>query len=173
MLTVYEAIVPGWIQLLTGLQGVLTKAEAHCEQTGAAQEDIAALKLAPDMFDFAFQVAQTRVHSVGAIAAARTGTFSPNRTPGPRDFAGMQAMIDAALADLAAIDPVDMEALSTRPMQFSNQDVTIKFTTVKDFFLGFSQPSFYFHVTTAYALLRAEGVEIGKRDYMGPLRVAK
>ena len=71
---------------------------------------------------------------------------------------------------MGSIEPVEVDAFVGRPMRFEFGERRMDFTA-EDFLLSFSQPNFYFHATTTYAILRMKGMEIGKRDYMGQLRL--
>jgi hypothetical protein len=170
MMTLYDAFVPGCLQILRSVSGLLTKAEAHCAEQSIAPETLIGAKLAPDMLDFAYQVKSCAVHSIGAIAGVRNGRFSPDRTPPPGSFAGLRTEIAEAINGLEALSPEEVEALSAAPMAFTIGEKLRWEFTGKDFLTSFSQPNFYFHATTAYAILRMKGVAIGKADYLGAVR---
>lgn len=169
-ISLHDAVIPTWLQLLGALDALIDKAAAHCEATGKSEEEIADLKLAPDMLDLAYQVKSAKVHSLGAIEGVRAGTFSPDRSEAPRTFAGMKALLAEATTALAAMDPAELDSYLGKPVEFRIGDRVLPFTA-ENFLLSFSQPNFFFHVTTAYDLLRMAGVEIGKRDYLGKPRI--
>jgi hypothetical protein len=112
------------------------------------------------------------VHSIGAIEAVRKGVFSPDMSPFPESFAALKARIAETLAALEAIEPSEIDAFVGRDMRFEFGERRIDFTA-EDFLLSFSQPNFYFHATTSYAILRWKGLPIGKRNFTGQLRVRK
>ncbi len=168
--TLHQAFVPTALQMLGGLDGLIDKAAAHCGEADKGEEDIACLKLSPDMFDFAYQVKSACVHSLGAIEGLRKGTFSPDTSHAPRSFADMKAMLAETIAALEALDPGELDTFLGKPMEFRMGEFVRPFTA-EDFLLSFSQPNFFFHVTTAYGLLRKEGLKIGKRDYLGAMRM--
>jgi len=168
--TLYKAFVPTCLQMLGSLDKLVDKAAEHCAEKGAGDEDVACLKLAPDMFDFAYQVRSACVHSLGAIEAVRRGTFSPDMGEAPRTFKAMKAALAETVAALEAMDPGELDTYLGKPMEFHIGDHVIPFVA-EDFLLSFSQPNFFFHMTTAYSLLRAEGLKIGKREYLGALRL--
>lgn len=170
MMTLYDAFVPNCLQLLGSVSGLLGKAEDFCGERSIPAENIINARLAPDMFDFAYQVKSCAVHSAGAIEGARAGNFSPDRSPPPDSFTALHACINNAVKRLEAVTVADMEALVDRPITFTIGDRFRLDFIGKDFLTGFSLPNFYFHVTTAYAILRANGVRIGKTDYLGALR---
>jgi hypothetical protein len=124
------------------------------------------------MLPFGYQVKSAVAHSVGAIAGTRAGSFSPDMTPWPTDFAGLHAAVRGAIAELQAIDRDTFDALAEADTHFVFGQTRMPFTGA-NFLLSFSQPNFYFHATTAYAILRAQGVKIGKRDFMGMPRMKR
>ncbi len=124
------------------------------------------------MLPFAYQVKSTVVHSLGAIVGVRNGVFSPDTSPPPADFATLKGRITETLATLAEIDPAEIDGFVGRNMRFAFGDHWIDFTA-ENFLLTFSQPNFYFHAVTAYDILRWKGVPLGKRDFLGRMRVSQ
>jgi uncharacterized protein len=169
-LSLYAATIPSYRQILGAVSGLLRTAQTFCANQGIEPAELIQARLAPDMLPFAFQVKSTAVHSVGAIAAVRAGVFSPDRTPAPETFAALEARIAETLAALEKIDPAEIESFVGREVRFEAPGRRLEFTA-EDFLLSFSQPNFYFHAATAYDILRWKGVAIGKRDFMGVLRL--
>lgn len=167
--SLYEAIVPSHQQILGSVVRWLDKAEAFDAEHPDAASIIEA-RLAPDMLPFGYQIKSTVSHSLGAINDVRQGHSSPDRTPWPTDFEGLRAKLAMAQAGLAEIAPEEMNGFVGRAMRFSFGDVSLDFTA-ENFLLSYAQPNFYFHATTAYALLRANGVKLGKTDFVGKARV--
>jgi len=170
--SLYAATVPSYLQILRAVSGLLDKAEAFCNQNGIASHEILQTRLAEDMLPFAYQVKSTAVHSLGAIDGVRRGVFSPDTTPPPENFAALKARIVETLASLEAIEPAEVDAFVGRDMRFAFGDRHVDFTA-ENFLLSFSQPNFYFHATTTYAILRWKGVPLGKRDFTGRTRVKR
>ncbi len=170
--TLYAATIPSYRQILGAVAGLLRTAEAFCTERGLAPAEIIQARLAADMFPFAYQVKSAAVHSIGAIEGVRQGVFSPDTTVPPDTFAALQERIASALAALEAIDPAEIEGFLGRPMRFVSGERKLDFTA-EEFLLSFSQPNFYFHATTAYDILRWKGIPIGKRDYIGKLRIQR
>lgn len=171
--SLHQALIPSFVQILKGLIRQIDKAEAHVASAGADAATLIHARLAPDMFDFAFQVKSASVHSLGAIDGVRRGWFSPDRSEPPATFDGLRARLAETIAALEAIEPDEIEAMIGRPMEFRfGEDVVIPYDA-EEFLLSFSQPNFYFHVSTAYALMRGFGVPLGKPDYLGPVRKKK
>ncbi|WBH15634.1 DUF1993 domain-containing protein [Sphingomonas radiodurans] len=170
--SLFDAVVPSNLQILGVVDGLIDKAEAFAKERGMAPAELIDARLAPDMLPFGYQVKSVAEHSRGGIDGVRGGNFSPSMTPWPTDFAGLHEKISAATAALEAIDRVDFDALADKDTQFSMGEMKMPFTGAH-FLLSFSQPNFYFHATTAYAILRAQGVKLGKRDFLGQLRMKR
>jgi hypothetical protein len=169
-LSLYEVTVPSFAQVIEALSGVLKKGEAHALEKGMRPDDWVSARLFSDMAPLSFQVKQAAHHSVGAIEATKKGVFSPDLTPPPGTFAELQAVVAETLAALAAYTPAEINALEGRDTRFQLGERVMPFTA-EDFLLSFSLPNFYFHATTAYDILRHNGVPLGKRDYMGRPRL--
>ena len=169
-LSLYDATIPSNLQILRALDGLLGKAEAFAAERGFAPETLIDARLAADMLPFGYQLKACAAHSVGGIEGVRGGSFSPDRSPWPTDFAGLHAVLRDAIATLEAIDRDEFDTLADTDTKFEFGTFVMPFTGA-NFLLSFSQPNFYFHATTAYAILRAQGVPIGKRDFMGTPRM--
>ncbi|WP_242098680.1 DUF1993 domain-containing protein [Sphingomonas sp. CROZ-RG-20F-R02-07] len=167
----YDAVVPSNLQVLAAIDTLLNKAEAFCAEHNRAESDLIESRLAPDMLPFGYQVKSCAVHSVGAIEGVRAGSFSPDRSAWPTDFAELHGLLQDAISTLKAVDRTEFDELVATDTQFAIGDTGIPFTGA-NFLLSFSQPNFYFHASTAYAILRAQGVKLGKRDFLGMLRIA-
>lgn len=168
-LSLYAVTVPTFQQMLGGLDRILDKAEAHCAEQGMAPETLIQARLIGDMHSFAYQIKSTVVHSRGAIEGVKAGLFQPDMTTPPDSFAGLKARVQDGIAWLDALAPDSVDALQGGDMQFGFGDRHIDFLA-EDFLLSFSLPNFYFHVTTAYDILRMQGVPLVKRDYLARMR---
>lgn len=171
-LSLHEAVVPSMLQILGSVNGLLDKLEAFAAERGVGSETLIEARLAPDMLPFGYQVKSCTEHSGGALTKVRDGVFTPSRAPWPADVAGLREKVAEAVTTLEAIDPADLDAMADRPMRFEMGELKLPFT-VAGFLLSFSQPNFYFHATTAYDVLRAQGVKLGKTDFLGRLRLAR
>jgi hypothetical protein len=170
--SLYDATVPNFLQQLGALDGIVAKAQQACNEGGATEAAIQEARLADDMLPFPYQVRWGPLHSIKAIEACRAGSFSPDMTPPPATFADQRAMLADAMASLKALDRAEIDGLLGKDIVFSVPSAGIELPfTAENFLLSFSLPNFYFHVTTAYALLRAAGIPIGKRDYLGAMRI--
>ena len=166
----YDAVVPTNLQMLVAIDALMGKAEAFCAQQGRTEADLIDARLAPDMLPLGYQVKSCVAHSIGGIEGAKAGNFSPDMAPWPTDFAGLRAHLQGGIASLNSIDRGGFEALANSDTQFTFGDMALPFTGA-NFLLSFSQPNFFFHATTAYAILRAQGVKVGKGDFMGRPRI--
>ena len=169
-LSLYDVTIPSFRQTLGAIAGLLVTAESFCAEKGLAPQDIIEARLAEDMLPFAYQVKSTAVHSLGAIEGVRRGVFSPDMTPPPQTFTALRSRIAETLAALEAIQPAEVEAFIGRDMRFEFRERRLEFTA-ENFLLSFSLPNLYFHAATAYDILRWKGAHIGKRDFMGKLRL--
>lgn len=168
-LSLHAALVPSWLQILGSGRNWLDKA-AGC---GMEEANVVDARLAEDMFPFSYQVKSMAVHSQGAIEAVRQGVFAPNFGEAlPSTLVELRERIDGAIAMLESVGEEELDSFVGRPMRFEIGEKRLDFTA-EDFLLSFSQPNFYFHATTAYGILRAKGVQIGKIDYLGKLRLAR
>jgi hypothetical protein len=169
-ITLYDATIPSYLQILGAVSGLLEKAEAHCAEKHVAPADIVQARLHPDMLPFAYQVKSTVTHSLGAIQALPKAAFSPDMSPYPESFAGLKEKVDSARAALERYTPNEINAYEGRDMRFSIKDNFQIDFTAENFLLSFSMPNLYFHATTTYDILRLKGVPLGKRNFMGKLR---
>ncbi|PAX07451.1 DUF1993 domain-containing protein [Sphingomonas lenta] len=170
-LSLHQALIPSFRQVVGAMEGLVDKAEAFAAERGRDPAELAGARLAPDMLPFSWQIKFVHGHSLGAIEGVRRGTFSPDRSPPPADLQALRALMRDTAAGLDALDPAELDALADRPMRFEMGEMRLPFTG-EGFLLSFSQPNFYFHAATAYDILRAEGVKLEKRDFLGRLRLA-
>ena len=145
---------------------------AHCKSANIDLAEIVEARLAPDMFAFRSQIVSVVHHSAGAIAGAKAGVFMPPSDKRPHDYAGLQQIVAEARDALKAVTPDEINALEGKDVTFVLGETKIPFTA-ENFLMSFSTPNLHFHATTAYDILRGKGVPVGKRDYMGPLRIKK
>lgn len=162
----YTASIPVLQQMLRALSEVLKKAEDHAAQKNIAPEALLQARLFPDMFPLARQVQIAADFSKG-IASRLAGAEVPSWPDGEAGFADLQALIAKALAHLESFTPEQFELSETREIVLRPGTPKEKKLTASAYLLHYGLPQFFFHVTTAYAILRHNGVEVGKRDYMG------
>ncbi|KPF80530.1 hypothetical protein IP88_00180 [alpha proteobacterium AAP81b] len=170
-ISLHAAFVPSARQIIGSCLGVLAKAEAHAAETGCGDAALIGACLAADMAPVPFQVRSVAAHSAGAVAGVRAGRFSPSFGEMPTDFAGLKAALVEADTALAATDEAELETFIGKPMIFALGTMELPFTG-DQFLLSFSQPNFYFHAATLYDILRNQGAKLGKRDFLGAMRMA-
>jgi uncharacterized protein len=164
--TMYQASVPVIVQLLGGLNGVLDKASAHTAAKKWDPSVVLNMRLYPDMFTLARQVRQACEQ---AMAPARVaGVELPKNPDIDNSFDEMKARIGRTLDLLKSLKPAQLDGQEdktvTIPMGGQPRDFK-----AQNYLYHFAFPNIYFHITTAYNILRHLGVEIGKRDFMGQM----
>ena len=170
--SLYDMSVASYLQTVTAVAGYLEKAAAFCAGQGLDTSEIANSRLFADMLPFRFQIVSVAHHSLGAIEGLKKGVFAPPGQTEPLDYQGLQKLIADTLEGLQRMNPTEVNALQGRDMVFQLRDRQIPFTA-ENFVLSFSLPNFYFHATTAYDILRTKGVPLGKRDFLGHLRLKR
>lgn len=169
-LSLHAAFVPSALQMLGTTRHLVDKAEEWCGANGCDAAELIGARLIDDMAAFNYQVKSVAGHTQGAIEGVRAGVFGPDIGDSPGSFEGLRAKLDEATSTLEALSEDEMEGWIGRPMRFEFREYKMDFTA-EDFLLSFSQPNFYFHAATAYGVLRMKGVPVGKRNFMGALRI--
>jgi len=165
IISMYQASVPRFVNILTNLSAILDKAQAHVEARKIDPTALTAYRLFPDMLPMTRQV-QIACDSAKGAVARLAGVDIPKHEDTEQTFAALKARIAKTIEFVQSIKPAQLDGTE-------DKDITLtvggKDTTFKgmQFLLGRALPNFYFHVTTAYNILRHNGVEIGKRDYLG------
>ncbi len=164
-ISIHQASVPVFIQGLKGLKGVLTKAAAQVEAKGWDPDALLKARLYPDMFPLIRQV-QIATDFAKGCCARLAGAEVPAWDDVETSFAELIARIDRAIAYVEGLAPAAFEGAEDRDITLTRRGET---SVVKGlaYFQGQAQPNFFFHLTTAYAILRHNGVEVGKRDFLG------
>jgi uncharacterized protein len=170
-LSLYDTTVLTYLQMLGAVERVLARGLEHCSQHGHDPEALVETRLYHDMLPLRFQVLSTIKHSIGAIEGVRKGSFSP-AAKGDHDYAALQKAVAEASAALKEIKPEEVNGFTDRDVLFETGDVKLPFTA-QDFLLTFSLPNFYFHATTTYGILRSKGVPLGKKDFLGRMRIKR
>ena len=167
--SLYDLSVPTFLQTVKGVRSFLDRAARHCAETRADPDDFVNARLFDDMAPFHFQIEAAWHHSVWGLEAAKTGRFAPPALTGPVPFVDLQAMVVNAETALEAFRPDEVNSWSGKDLDLQIGPRRLAFTS-ETLILSFSLPNFYFHVVTAYDILRTRGVPLGKRDYEGRLR---
>jgi hypothetical protein len=169
-ISLYDATVPGYLQILGAVEKFLERGAAHAREHGTDLAELVEARLYFDMLPLRFQIVSISHHSRGAIEGAARGLFEPPESSQSFDYTGLQTLITQTRQALETIEPESVNALQGKDMIFQLGDRTLPFIA-DDFLLSFSVPNFFFHATTAYDILRTKGVALGKRDFIGRLRL--
>lgn len=164
-LSMYEISVPVILRGLQQLEHVLAKGIEHAKSGDADPNKYVEARLAPDMLTLAGQV-QRASDTAKATIARITGAQAPSL---PDEETTMEQLIERSAKTRAFIESVDRALFDTaaeRAVEMKLGGNVVQFTG-QDYLLKFGLPNFYFHVTTAYDVLRNQGVPVGKRDYLG------
>jgi uncharacterized protein len=162
--SMYQAAVPAILQALKALDGILGKAEANAAERKIDPTVLLNYRLAPDMFAFTRQVQLVTDFAKGTMARL-AGQEVPKYEDTEKTIAELKARIAKVTAYVQSFKPSDLDGSETRDVTFpvGGQPMTFKGA---DYLVNYALPNFYFHATTAYAILRHCGVGIGKRDFL-------
>lgn len=162
----YNASIPVFTQMLGGLKAVLAKAAAHAAAKNIDPNALLQARLYPDMFALARQV-QVACDFAKGPAARLAGVDVPAMADTETTFAQLEARIDTVLAFMATLTPAQFEAAATREIVTQAGTPKEKRFTGSSYLFNYGLPHFFFHTVTAYDILRHNGVEVGKKDYIG------
>ncbi|MEX2488432.1 MAG: DUF1993 domain-containing protein [Pseudomonadales bacterium] len=169
-ISLYDISVATYDQVLGGVTTFLEKGAAHCNENNIDLGDIVETRLYADMLPFRFQIVSVAHHSLGAIKGIEAGKFSPPDADSDLDYAGLQNLITETHNEIKTIQRETVEGFEGKEVLFQIGDRELPFTA-ENFVMSFSLPNLYFHAATAYDMLRMKGTPIGKRHYMGRLRM--
>lgn len=163
--SLHEASVPVFVRMLGNLCGILQKAAAHAEARKIDPGILLASRLFPDMYPLAKQV-EIAADAAADTAACLAQVGPPAPAGDDRSIAGLIARLRATIAFLESLAPERFEGAEERSVSWTARGATI---TLKGapYLFNHAMPKFYFHLTTAYAILRKDGVELRKGDFMG------
>lgn len=164
-LSMYQASVPVFIQGLTGLGGVIDKAAAHAAERKIDPAALLQARLYPDMFPFARQVQIATDFAKGA-AARLAGVEFPAYEDSETSFEELKTRVDKTIAFLRTLDAAQIDGSEERDISLVRRGET-SIVKGQAYLLEQAMPNFYFHITTAYAIQRHNGVEVGKRVFLG------
>ena len=169
--SLYDLSVGSYLQIVGATVGAFEKGAAYCADNDISLDDVVATSLYPDMLPFHFQAVSVAHHSMGTVRAMQSGEFAPPSGFADTDFAGLQNMLAETLDELKAQNADTINALAGGKITFKLGENEMPFTT-ENFVMSFSLPNLYFHAATAYDILRMQGVPLGKRDFLGQVRMA-
>jgi hypothetical protein len=164
-ISMYQASAPRFVNILKNLSAILDKAQAHVDAKKVDPTVLTSYRLYPDMLTMAHQVQIACDTAKGAVARL-AGVDIPKYEDTERTLAELKARIAKTMEFIGTIKPAQVDGTEDREIVLKIRGQDVKYTGMQ-YLLGFAHPNFYFHVTTAYDILRHNGVEIGKRDYIG------
>jgi hypothetical protein len=164
-ISMYEASAPRFINTLKNLAGILDKAQAHAEAKKIDPLVLTASRLYPDMFALARQVQIACDTAKGAMARL-AGVDNPKHEDTEQSIADLKGRIDKTIAFIETFKPAQIDGSEDKALTIKLGPREVNWKGMQ-YLLGFALPNFYFHATTAYDILRHNGVELAKRDYIG------
>lgn len=164
-LSMYQASVPRFINILGNLSSILDKAQAHVEAKKITDASLTSFRLFPDMLPMARQV-QIACDTAKGVVARLAGVDIPVFEDNEQTLAELKARVARTIAFIQTISPEQIDGTEDKDIVTKRGEKETHYKGMQ-FLLGHAIPNFYFHVTTAYNILRHNGVEIGKRDYLG------
>jgi uncharacterized protein len=169
-LSFYDVSIPVYLNTLNNLAAILAKAEAHAAAEGADLASYTEARLHPEMLPLTRQI-QMLSDSAKGGAARLAGVEPPSMADTETTFAELKERVARTIAFVETIKPEQLEGRETATIELKLPNRTMTFTG-RDFLFNFSLPNFYFHVVTAYGLLRKEGVPLGKMDFLAGAQLA-
>ena len=164
-LSMYDASIPVFVRQFRNLALILDKAAAYAETKKIDSVVLVNARLAPDMFPLSRQI-QIASDAAKGCAARLAEMEVPAFPDNEASIADLQARIEKTIHFLESINPAAINGSEQREISLIIGGKTMPFQG-KSYLLNFALPNFYFHSTTAYAILRHNGVDIGKKDYLG------
>lgn len=165
-ISMYSASVPVFKQILGGLDGVLAKAQAHISDRKIEPTALLQARVFPDMFTFTRQV-QIACDFAKSVSARLAGSDVPAYDDSEQSFDELRARIERTVAFIGSLSASNFEGRADREIVLRAGTPKERKLTGEAYLLNYGLPQFFFHVTTAYSLLRHAGIDIGKRDFMG------
>ena len=162
----YDASVPAFLQILGSLSGILTKAEKHCAAKNIKPEVLLGARLYPDMLPFSKQV-QLASDFAAKGCARLTGSEVPATPDTEKTFEELKQRLAKTIDYVKAFKPAQFEGADAREVTFPIGPTNTLTLKGQQFVNNFAFPNFYFHAATAHGILRHNGVEVGKRDFLG------
>jgi uncharacterized protein len=162
----YDATVPAFLQILGSLSGLLTKAETHCKAKNIAPEVLLSARLYPDMLPLTKQI-QIASDFAAKSCARLTHSEVPSTPDTEKTFEELKARLARTIDYVKGFKPAQFEGKDSSEVTFPVGPTNTMTLKGQQFVNNFAFPNFYFHAATAHGILRHNGVEIGKRDFLG------
>ena len=166
-ISIYDQSIARMSHMLQNLDNIVSKAEDHAQANDIEPAALLKARLFPNMRNFIFQV-QVATDVAKGCAARLSDTEMPKWDDDEESFADVHARINKALDFLATFKPEQFEGSETRELEIKLGSHLVNFTG-QSYLLGFVLPNLYFHLATAYNLLRHNGLDLGKRDFLGEI----
>jgi uncharacterized protein len=166
MLSMYEISIPPLIRALTNLSRILKKGESYAKSKEIDPSILLNSRLFADMYPLTKQIQIATDMSKGA-GARLSGLDIPKYEDNETTFDELQTRISKTISFLEIIEPALLEGSESRQVTITIRNIDLEFTG-QDYLLKWAMPNVYFHITTSYNILRHNGVELGKSDYLGP-----
>ncbi len=164
-ISMYQASVPRFVNVLGNLSAILDKAQAHIDAKKIDPAALTGFRLFPDMLPMSKQV-QIASDTAKGVIARLAGVEIPVYEDNEVTLADLKARIAKTVAFIQTFTPAQIDGTEDKEIVIKRGDKETRYTGMQ-FLLGHAVPNVYFHVTTTYSILRHNGVEIGKRDYLG------
>jgi len=164
-ISMYQASVPRFVNILGNLSNILDKAQAHVDAKKLDSATLTTYRLFPDMLPMTKQV-QIACDTAKGVVARLAGAEIPAYEDNEKTLADLKARVAKTIAFIQTMTPAQIDGTEDKEIVIKRGDKETRYTGMQ-FLLGHALPNFYFHVTTTYNILRHNGVEIGKRDYLG------
>jgi hypothetical protein len=162
----YDATVPAFLQILGSLSGTLGKAEAHCKAKNIQPDVLLGARLYPDMLPLSRQV-QMVCDFATKTCARLTQNDVPSNPDTEKSFDDLKARLGKTADYVKAFKPAQFDGADSRDVSFPAGPSNTMTLKGQQYLSHFALPNFYFHAATAHDILRHNGVEIGKRDFLG------
>lgn len=164
-LSMYEASIPVFIRAFGNLSAILDKGIEHAKSAKLDPSTLIEARLFEDMHPLPAQI-QRASDTAKGFAARIGGIEAPKFPDEEKSFADLQARIAKTVEFLKSVKPAQVDGTEDKAISFNAGKTTLNFTG-RSYLLNFALPNFFFHVTTAYDILRHKGVPVGKMDYLG------
>lgn len=166
--SLYDVSIPIFTLTLSNLSAILDKAAAHAEGKKVDPKVVAGARLIVDMLPLSSQI-QIACDTAKGAASRLAGVEVPKHEDTEATIAELKARIAKTIEFIKTIKPEQLQGAETREIVLKFPQSTLKFTGI-NYLTNFVLPNLFFHVTVAYALLRKNGVDLGKRDFLGPIQ---
>jgi len=164
-ISMYQASVPRFVNILNNLTGILNKAQAHIDAKKIADATLTGYRIFPDMLPMTAQV-QIACDAAKGVVARLSGVENPAFEDNEKTLAELIERIAKTIAFIQSVPADKIDGTEDKDIVIKRGEKETRYKGMQ-FLLGHAVPNFYFHVTTTYNILRHNGVEIGKRDFLG------